>query len=235
MPEVDGGAWRSFFIPANEIRAIQGGLLRARAQYMAAGAPAQALECARIFVRMDDRLRALAQRIAVYADEEIVKILKSQQIRPDTDKGTRLEDLVKSRAVPSSPSVAAVQVGLLDELNKARRSSGKPYWLAAEFGYQWTHPTHQRGIVGFFQPGNVLPGAGGLHPAFTPNRAGKRMKPRRDLEPKRFLSGGTDRAAEEWLKGIAIIQTDAVRAIQRLLGATPASRAPRVAGRRRIG
>jgi hypothetical protein len=44
------------------------------------------------------------------------------------------------------------------------------------------------------------------------------MKPRRDLEPKRFLSGGTERAAAEWVKGIAIIQTDAIRSIQRLMG-----------------
>jgi hypothetical protein len=230
MPE--GGAWQSFFIPANEIKLIQGGLLRARAQYIAAGAPAQALECARIFVRMDDRLKALSQRIAVYADREIVKILNSKQIRPDTDKGTRLQDLVKSRAVASSPSVGAVQVALLDELNKARRSSGKPYWMAQEFGYDWSHPTHQRGIIGFFQPGNVLPGAGGLHPAFTPNRKGRRMQPVRDIEPKRFLSGGTDRAAAEWIKGIAIINADAVRSIRRLMGTTPKAPRVRTRGRR---
>lgn len=87
----------------------------------------------RVMLReLEADLSALARSTAHIADNAIVDILRSTQVRPETTRSLHLEDLILSLPFPRG----TVKVGMVEELNKATNpnSGYGPYWRAQEYG-----------------------------------------------------------------------------------------------------
>jgi hypothetical protein len=216
-------AWQRMFISAQQVNALAGGILNARRAFLAAGDTATALAVAQIYATLNNELNQVARDAARLSEVDIRKRIElTRSGRPDTARGgVKLKNTIRSEWAKSSPSLAYVGIGIIEELDKAVNpysSSRETYWRAQEFGFAYTHFPQ-----GFFMgPGYAgpasrpNPGAVRQHPLFVPSSKGGKFQKPPKIAARRFMRDGSVDAVRFWVAGVEAASLRAAAEMRKL-------------------
>jgi hypothetical protein len=174
--------------------------------------------------RFESRLRSLARDTANVATAAVISNIASTRTgRPATSKATHMEGNILSRPIAMSRPTGAVGIADMRVLNRTRRSRGKPYWAAQEFG---TDAHVGRILPGYFMPGKSRPSAAEfrVHPEFRRQSRGRgvpAMNIQKPIEERGFLRTGTDIAGAHRRRKLATIEAELVRVVTQVASTAP--------------
>lgn len=203
------------------------------------------------YLEFNRGLDRVADRAAVDAKADILRVLKTRRKRPDTGQGPHLRGAIICRPIKDFGTLGTGEVGIadIDRLDRVVNPFGPqygPYWRAIEEG---TTKHVGRQVHGAFfgkglGSGPFAPSQADFrrHPVFVTSAqgrglfadagfqggfgkqgggGGRRMTIGRPIEPQHFIRDGADAAEVVWRAGIAAVQARAIKQLQVVAGAPP--------------